>query len=326
MGLAAAVGIAEVAFSATAILQSVAIVGAVVSVVGTVTKNPVLSKIGMGLGLVGGLGALATSALGLSTDALFGASSAAGEAAGGAAGAAEGAVSSAVAGEGGWSVAAPDVISSLDATTAAAAAPTEAFAANPLDTLGAAPGETPTGLINTSTTAAEDAGTTAAAAPTAEDAAATLKEGIPRAPLDLGSTSTVTGQPITSAVDPITGLTTGIPGGADSSGGLMSTLMSYVDKHPTIAFGALQGASSLLSGWTSTLTPAQVAALNAQAASNQAAANLTTQQTANLAMPKAVASSAPVTGAPQPLVPALQQQPGFINQAPSPSMVTGRAA
>ena len=96
--------------------------------------------------------------------------------------------------------------------------------------------------------------------------------------------------------------------------------MDFVGKHPTLAFGALQAGGSLLSGMTSTLTPAQVSALQAQAAANNAAAALTQQQAANLAMPKAVASSAPVTGTP-PLVPGQQ---GLINRASQP--VTGMAA
>jgi hypothetical protein len=96
--------------------------------------------------------------------------------------------------------------------------------------------------------------------------------------------------------------------------------MNFVEKHPTLAFGALQAGGSLLSGATSTLTPAQVSALQAQAAANNAAASLTKQQVANITAPKAVASSAPVTGTPA-LVPGQQ---GLINSASQP--VTGRAA
>ncbi|HTK34457.1 MAG TPA: hypothetical protein VL358_04115 [Caulobacteraceae bacterium] len=65
---------------------------------------------------------------------------------------------------------------------------------------------------------------------------------------------------------------------------------------------------------------------DAQAAANQAAASLSSQQQANLAMPKAVASSAPVTGAPQTLVPPVQPQPGFINQAPAAAPIAGKVA
>jgi hypothetical protein len=115
----------------------------------------------------------------------------------------------------------------------------------------------------------------------------------------------------------------GVPSGstaAGSDGGPLSGIMSFVEKHPTLAFGALQAGGSLLSGATSTLTPAQVSALQAQAAANNAAASLTKQQVANITAPKAVASSAPVTGTPA-LVPGQQ---GLINSASQP--VTGRAA
>ena len=118
------------------------------------------------------------------------------------------------------------------------------------------------------------------------------------------------------------------------SGGALSGLLDFANKNPVVTLGALQSAGSLLSGAFSTLTPAQVNALNGQAAANNAAASLTTQQVANLAAPKAVASSAPVTGTPQTLVPpptspaiggqaAVPQ--GFINQAPRPA-VTGAPA
>lgn len=97
-------------------------------------------------------------------------------------------------------------------------------------------------------------------------------------------------------------------------------LAAFADAHPTVAFGALQAGSSLLQGLTSTLTPAQVSALQAQAAANDAAAALTNQQRANLAQPKAVATSTPVTGTPAQLVPT--QPAGFINQ-PKLAPVTG---
>ena len=105
---------------------------------------------------------------------------------------------------------------------------------------------------------------------------------------------------------------------------MLKSLLAFVGKNPVVALGALQAGGSLLSGLTSTVTPAQVTALNAQAAANDAAAALQKQQTANLAMPKAVASSAPVTGTPATLVPP-NATPGFINQAQR-QQVTGAAA
>ncbi len=106
---------------------------------------------------------------------------------------------------------------------------------------------------------------------------------------------------------------------------MFGSILDFAKKNPVVALGALQAGGSLLSGATSTLTPAQVTALNAQAAANDAAAALTKQQTSNLAAPKAVASSAPVTGTPQPLVPQAARSAGLINSAPQ-TLVTGKAA
>jgi hypothetical protein len=122
--------------------------------------------------------------------------------------------------------------------------------------------------------------------------------------------NTVTGDPASNAL--------GIKTPADPS--TFGKLAAFADAHPTVAFGALQAGSSLLQGLTSTLTPAQVSALQAQAAANDAAAALTNQQRANLAQPKAVATSTPVTGTPAQLVPT--QPAGFINQ-PKLAPVTG---
>jgi hypothetical protein len=110
------------------------------------------------------------------------------------------------------------------------------------------------------------------------------------------------------------------PGAGDDSA--LGGVLGFMNKNPVVALGMLQAGGSLLSGWTSTLTPAQVAALNAQAASNNAATAMTNQQRTNLAMPKATASSSPVTGTPQQLVPS--SPAGLINQ-PLPK-VTGAPA
>jgi hypothetical protein len=112
--------------------------------------------------------------------------------------------------------------------------------------------------------------------------------------------------------------------GAGAQPSYLTQLTNFATKNPMVTFGAVQGLSSLLSGWTSSLTPAQVAQLNAQADANQAAANLTNQQAANLAQPKAIASTMPVTGTPQPLVP-VGSAPGFLN-AQAQTLVTGKVA
>jgi hypothetical protein len=148
----------------------------------------------------------------------------------------------------------------------------------------------------------------------------------PAPPGGLGATG-ADGNTITQAIDPTTGKLISLPDSGSSSG-VFGSIGSFLKANPLLTYGALQAGGSLLSGLTSTLTPAQVSALNAQAAANNAAAALQTQQTANLAQPKAVASSAPVTGAPQTLVPAAptQQPAGLINQAPAAAQVTGAPA
>ena len=179
-------------------------------------------------------------------------------------------------------------------------------------------------------------------APTAPAAPATTTPTVPGPTPGVGGNTAATNT--SSFTQDAAGNITASGAPSDSSGTIgsaFSSLMKFADAHPVAALGALQAGGSLLSGSFSTLTPAQVNALNAQAAANDAAAALTRQQTANLAMPKAVASSAPVTGTAQ-LVPIAARPAaaptqtaavtptgpaGFINQAPVSSQpVTGVAA
>lgn len=336
MGAMVAIGVAT-AISVTTVLESVAVVGAVLSVVGTVTKNKTLSMIGMGLGLVGGVGALASGALGGSA-ALFGeASSAGGEAAAGAAGdaaaatAADGAAAGTFGpgfGDGIISAAAPDAIGALSGAPAIDAAVDPGVALSGASDASAGASDT-FSLASQSTNAADAVapGTTGAAdagagAGAADTTAADLIQPPAAPPNNLGAVNPATGETITSAVDS-TGKVVSLPG--DSSGvfGQLGKIVDYAGAHPVVALGALQAGGSLLSGMTSTLTPAQVDALNAQAAANNAATALSNQQRTNLSMPKSVASSAPVTGTPSPLVPG---QAGFINSAPRAVQVPGAAA
>jgi hypothetical protein len=75
--------------------------------------------------------------------------------------------------------------------------------------------------------------------------------------------------------------------------------------------GVIQAGSAFISGATSTLTPAQVAALQAQANANQAAANISNRQLANM-------------GEPIPAATRTQAPPGLINtRLPPPNTVTG---
>jgi hypothetical protein len=112
---------------------------------------------------------------------------------------------------------------------------------------------------------------------------------------------------------------TGAPA-TDSSTGVPGNILDFVKQNQMLAYGAVQAGGQFLSGLTSTLTPAQVGALNAQASANQPAANLTTKQTQNLAQPRSVATLAPVTGTPGNII--TQSTAGIINSAPAVN-VTG---
>lgn len=90
-----------------------------------------------------------------------------------------------------------------------------------------------------------------------------------------------------------------------------------------LAAGVIQAGGAFLSGATSTLTPAQVAALHAQAQANTASANLSNQQAellktqqANMTQPIPAATRSPVTGSPA---------GGMIMQTPpKPTNITGQ--
>lgn len=364
MGLAAAAGAAIAGATIAGALETVAVVGAVLGVVGTITKSPILSKVGLGLGIVGGVGALAAGALGVGSTQLFGTqiTESAADAAGSTAANAAGTVASDAAGAAGN--AAPDAIGQLSGVGDAANA-----AADPAGLIGVPPAPpggvgaigadgqvitapatglgtdglsfTPTG-VDGSELAGQDAAAVqgraaaAAASGTNDTQLSILGQHVPGTAQD-GSGLSIQANPELNTSGPAAeslpqaastpNVTEAGPLTGDSGsgiGGFLGKTVDYASAHPVIAFGALQGVSSLLSGWTSSLTPAQVAAYNAQAANNQAAANLTNQQAANLAQPKAVATSTPVTGTPQQLVPN-SPGPGFINQQ-AMQLVTGKVA
>lgn len=120
----------------------------------------------------------------------------------------------------------------------------------------------------------------------------------------------------------------GVPANPDST---WATIMGMIGKPGvgTLLSGAIQAGGAFIAGATSSLTPAQVAALNAQAESNHAAANFHTEQAnmlrlqqANMSGPMSVAHRVPrVTGAPAPTAPT-----GLINTPPRAPTVTGAPA
>lgn len=86
-------------------------------------------------------------------------------------------------------------------------------------------------------------------------------------------------------------------------------IKDFIKDNNRLVAGVAQAGASFIAGATNGLTPAQIAALNAQADANQAATNLSRMQQANMSQPIPVASrvaTPPVTGAPA----------GIINTAP----------
>ena len=102
----------------------------------------------------------------------------------------------------------------------------------------------------------------------------------------------------TSGLDPITGKPF-VDTSTGGSKGILGDTLDFANKNKTVTLGLMQAGGSFLKGFTDTLTPAQIAYYNANAANNQAQANLTTLQTQNLAQPKATALP-PVTGSSRP--------------------------
>lgn len=151
-----------------------------------------------------------------------------------------------------------------------------------------------------------------------------LQGGQPPAPPAGGDVNPVTGTVNNMGIDPKTGQLVAMP----EEKGFFGGLLDFAKKNPVMAMGILQTGGQFLKGLTDPTTgipTAQIAAYNAQAAANQAAADMTNQQRANLAMPKAVATTSPVTGAPQPIIPQMAGQ-GIINRTPGLAPVTGAPA
>lgn len=317
------------AISAATAFSVVAAVGATVGAIGAVTRDKTLSMVGLGLGAVGGIGAIASSAglFGASSAPLFGGEAAAAGIAGGGEG-----VAGFAAGVGGGEVAAPATMGAMTVSDASSGVidflagvpeqpiPTDlttltTTAENATDPATQLLKEAGGGLINPTSDASK------ALAQTELDqltAGGTFSGGTPPTPPMGGDVDPITNTIIAGRADPVTGKIVSMPEEDGMFGGVFGKIGDFAKKNPLTTYGVVQAAGSFLSGLTDEKTPAQIAALNAQAASNQAAANLLTQQQQNLAAPKAVAYSAPVTGAPQPIIPPI----GLVNR-PKPSPVTG---
>lgn len=316
-GAAAVAGGISVAAAATTVVGTAlgvaAAVGGALSVVGVVTKNKDLSRAGMVLGAVGGVGSLAAGFLGdAGLASMFGvqtADSVATSASDAAplsavlpgsvqdAGAEAGLLTSTAAPQASSIVSAagefnPTIVTgegairgAVDQATGNAASIVNTAAPTGLDTVAKTSGS----MMNSAPSTAAKWLANGGVSPTAA-AAPSFSPMIPGASVAAKAAAT----PLAAVAPP--------------SSGTFSNILGFVDDHPMVAFGALQAGGSLLSGMTDPATPAQIDALEANAAANRASAAISQQQQQNAAQPIPVASRSPVTGAPQ----------GMINSQPQP--------
>lgn len=325
------------AISTVTAFEVVAAVGATLAAVGTITRDKTLTMVGGAIGLVGGIGGLASSAgvfgAAAAGDApLFGVTPGSGASTGATfadsltpatAGTMSGGVDAGV-----WdATAGMSVADAASANTIPFVAGTIPEGQDGLITLSSVSERaTDPAATLTETTPATATATTNGLDPAKDltalndptkgtinqqpGATGDLINPPPAPPSSLGTTDPATGQTITSAVDPATGKIVSLPDKPSTFG----SILKFANDNKTLVSGVMTVGGKLLEGAFSELDPAKINALNAQAAANDAAAALTRQQTANLAMPKAVASSTPVTGTPGAIIPPRPQQ-GLINQA-----------
>lgn len=349
IGAVAAIGIA--AETGFAVFATIAAVGATIGAVGAVTNNKALMIAGGVIGAIGGIGALAQSAGILGSDVgLFGGSFGDGFGSGGSVFGGEAfgppANLSPQAAVDSWNGVGPEPFGPpepygppglggggqiVDQT--GAMQPLEASTSPALASANA-PDVTPAGAVDGGVPPPQgDAGQFNAPY---DATRASLQPGNPDATtnaiLNRGTGAEPFGPPASAAPNapavPAAGDVTGTPASLDipapstinqKAGGVdpsaWTSIKEFLKNNDRLAAGVIQAGGSFISGATNGLTPAQIAALNAQAEVNQAAANLSRTQQANMAQPLPVASRAPpVTGAPI----------GLINTPPRVN-VTGAA-
>lgn len=316
------------------VFEAVGAIGATVGAIGAVTGNKALTIAGTVLGGIGGIGSLANAA-GIIGDptvsSFFGPSTAA-------------STSDAAATTDSFNGlgSPPDTAGAVDSTTAATDPAAAAASANGdiINNLGQSTG-TGVGLANSDlgvpdlnsalglpANPAAAAGDTTALSNTASDAASVGSTANTAASTAADATSgagaaaalpPVTGSGVTDTATAAGSAVTGTPATA-SDGGIFSKIGSFInnDKSGMVKYGLIQAAGSLVGGLFDPLKPAQVAALNAQAAANRAATQLSLTQQSNMAQPIPIASR---TAQPQPAV-VTGVPAGMINQ-PVATPVTG---
>jgi hypothetical protein len=271
-------------------LEAIAAVGATLGAIGAVTGNKDLALAGGVIGGIGAIGSLASSA-GLLPD--FGTSAATGTAA---TTSATSAVGDGVTAGG---VGGGDIIDSFGQVT------------NPADSLTAVASGSGSATDNFLGSLGGLGGATDATSATASVGGGLINSSGPlqsTTPLEgIAPAASVTG----TAAFGLNG-TFQPAGDASASTGIFGKIGDSLTT-PVGVSGLVQAGGALIKGFFDPVTPAQIEGYQAQAARNRAEAALGTQQQANIAAPKAVVTSVPVTGAPAPLVPGAPM--GMINAA-----------
>jgi hypothetical protein len=296
-GAVAAIGTA--AFGIADALAITAAVGATLGAVGVVTHDKSLQTAGLILGGIGGIGSLAANA-GLLGDtgagSLFGFPDSVDITP----------INPGLAGSAGAAATAtPDIVDSFGVENVANVLPTTALGQQTEAAAGTASDNLTAGLINSTPTPAP----ALTAQPTPVTGAPAPVPGIPASPEGQAPGAAAAATPNPPAP----------PGASDANPpGLFGRLTDFLTNNKNggmIGYGLIQAGGSLVSGLFNPVTPAQVGALNAQAAANRAATSLSTTQQANMAQPLPTASrpvASNVTGVPA----------GLIN-TPKPGAVTG---
>lgn len=337
------VAAASIAVEGVTVFTAIAALGAALSVVGSITHDQTLGMVGSIVGAVGAVGGLASAAGLIDVGAEAGVGTAGDIAAQGGTDAGTWAGSVPV------TDTTPDIVNSISGAVtnpAATALPTAATdVAPPAATLDAGtplPGSQPLQAPSESLMATMPKDTGTAAATTGVQTPTTA----PPAATDTSVLNPSQANPATTGLNAqIPGYTPGAPGsysypsvptGVEDTGSIWSKLGNMATS-PTFAAGLIQAGGAFLGGATSSLTPAQVAALQAQAQLNQAQSNLAgTQQQllqnqlANLGQPMPTAN--PGTPGPGPTSlnpPSRTTPPGLMNLTPGSNpnqTVTGRVS
>lgn len=250
----AATSVAEVGLTVGSALAIVGAVGATVGAIGKLTGNSTLGTVGMAMGAVGAIGGIAGMA-----GAFDGLGSA-------------GSLSDIAQGTTAAETASPfsgDVIGSISGTTPPPDTALTGFSSGSFTATNQTSAQAMTEAPTPNNSLINQPGGGAMPAP---PGGATAGTGLP-------GDATPTAGPYQSTIDPVTGAasTTVRAGTAQpvtplntTPAGSWSDIMGFIEKHPTLALSGISAASSFFSGAFNPKTPAEVNALNAQAARSQA--------------------------------------------------------